>query len=396
DKDLSSRAGHEIRWQGLKGYLDSEVDWSTETILLVKMRATDNLSQRSSRLVNVIATRMLFAWDPVTGWSAEEVPTRSIAWAAAHVCRSENGWALPDSRIDLQGLWQLEQTWSARGDEFNGGFDSGVTVWDALQTIMRCGRAVAIQQRGIIRFVRDELKTVPTAFFGPRNIVKGSFSIKYILPGEDNADAVEIGYFSERNWKPARVTAKLADSSASKPAKVKMVGITKKDQGYREGYYIAADNRYRRRMVTFRTRLEALSCSYGDLAVISHPMPQWGQGGEVVEWDPDTGLMTVSEPLTWAEGVDHYIGLRKRDNALSGPWKVEPVPDQPRQLLVVEDLDITPYTGAEEERTHFAFGPDLDWCRFAKIRGVRPRGNQVEVTAAIEDERVHEDPPPLA
>ena len=55
-----------------------------------------------------------------------------------------------------------------------------------------------------------------------------------------------------------------------------------------------------------------------------------------------------------------------------------------------EDLDITPYTGAEEERTHFAFGPGEEWGMRARVLAVRPRGEQVEITAVGEDARVHQ------
>lgn len=71
---------------------------------------------------------------------------------------------------------------------FNGVFDRKLTVWDALSQVARCGRAVAFLQGGLVRFVRDEPKTLPVALFSPRNIVKGSFKIDYVMLGEDTAD----------------------------------------------------------------------------------------------------------------------------------------------------------------------------------------------------------------
>ena len=55
-----------------------------------------------------------------------------------------------------------------------------------------------------------------------------------------------------------------------------------------------------------------------------------------------------------------------------------------------EDLDLDPYTGADEERTHFAFGAGEAWGLRARVMAVRPRGEQVEITAVGEDARVHE------
>ncbi len=271
-----------------------------------------------------------------------------------------------------------------------------MTVWEALTRIARCGRAVPIQQGGIVRIIRDAPQTMPVAMFGPRNIVKGSFKIKYVMPGDDTADAVTVEYFSSRTWKPDETTAKLPDSQGDNPAKVNLFGCTAKDHAQREGLYIAANNRYRRRMVTFRTELEGMIPTYGDLVAITHDMPRWGQGGEVIDWRAESAkppwigaLLVLSEPLTWTEGASHYLALRRRDGSLAGPFRVEPVADAPTMVRLAEPLTVTPYTGGSEERTYFSFGPGQAWAQSARILAIRPRAEQVEITAVAEDARVH-------
>jgi predicted phage tail protein len=185
------------------------------------------------------------------------------------------------------------------------------------------------------------------------------------------------------------VTASLPDSAADQPAKVELFGCTDEAQALREGLYMAAANRYRRRMVSFRTELEGLIPTYGDLIAIAHDMPRWGQGGEVVAWNPETGTLELSEPLEWADGETHYIALRRRDGTVSGPWNVLPSADD-RHVVLAEGLDFTPYTGASEERTHFAFGVGEAWSLRARVISIRPRGEQVEIAAVGEDARVHE------
>ena len=399
DKSGDARAGHEIRWGGLKTFLENTPEFGEVTLLAVRMRATDNLSQRSARLVNVIVTRRLPVWDPATGWS-EPQPTRAIAWAFADAARAKYGAGLEDARIDLEALHALDAVWQSRGDRFDAVFDQGLTVWEALTRIARCGRALPILQGGILRIARDTPRTLPVALFGPRNIVKGSFRVQYVMPGEDTADAVTVTYFSERTWAPDEVTAALPGSAAAdsadgteKPATVELFGCTGRDQAMREGLYMAAANRYRRRIITFRTELEGLIPTYGDLVAITHDLPRWGQGGEVVA--VDGRALTLSEPLEWQAGEEaaelpaHYLALRRRDGSLGGPWPVAPGADA-RTVLLDEDLDLEPYTGTEEERTHFAFGPGEEWGLRARVMAVRPRGEQVEITAVGEDGRVHE------
>ena len=399
DKSGDARAGHAVHWGGLKSFLEDTPEFGAVTLLAVRMRATDNLSQRSARLVNVIVTRRLPVWDPATGWS-EPRATRSLAWAFADAARAKYGAGLADARIDLEALHALDAVWQSRGDRFDGVFDQGLTVWEALTRIARCGRALPFLQGGTLRIARDAPRTLPVALFGPRNIVKGSFRVQYVMPGEDTADAVTVTYYSERTWAPDEVVATLpgsAPDAADKPATVELFGCTGPEQARREGLYMAAANRYRRRIVTFRTELEGLIPTYGDLIAITHDLPRWGQGGELVAVEGRT--LTLSEPLEWEIGEDagtntaerpaHYMALRKRDGSLSGPWPISPGADE-RTVLLSEDLDFGPYTGAEEERTHFAFGPGEAWGLRARVLAVRPRGEQVEITAVGEDARVHE------
>ena len=140
----------------------------------------------SSRMVNCIVTRKLPTWSLSSGWTGN-VPTRSIAWALADILKADYGARLSDKSIDLNALYQLDQTWTTRGDTFNAVFDSKLTVYEALSRTCKVGRAVPFIQGGIVRFVRDEPKSIPVALFGPRNIVKNSLTIQYIMPSEDTA-----------------------------------------------------------------------------------------------------------------------------------------------------------------------------------------------------------------
>lgn len=384
DKDLSSRAGHEIRWAGLKAWLQDEPDYGQVTLLAIRMRATDNLSQRTSRMVNCIVTRKLPTWSP-GGWS-QPVPTRSIAWVLADVARASYGAGLADARIDLAGLAALNALWEQRGDRFDGVFDTSMTVWEALTRIARCGRAVPIQQGGVVRVIRDSPQTLPVALFGPRNIARGSFRIRYVMPGEETADAVTVEFFSAVTWRPDEVTAKLADSAEEKPARLQLIGCTDKDHAGREGLYMAAANRYRRRLISFQTELEGLIPTYGDLIAVVHDMPRWGQGGEIVGWDGTT--LATSEPLEWTEGQAHYIALRRPDGSIAGPYPVLPG-ETPWHTTPQLPLDIEPYVGGEAERTHYAFGPSDAWSLFARVLAIRPRGERVEIACVGEHDAVH-------
>lgn len=387
DKDNSSRAGHELRWISAKGYVVSDKNYGNVTLLAIVMKATDNLSQRASNLINCVVTRKLKTWSPNSGWSGL-TPTRSIAWALADILKADYGAKLTDKSIDLNALYQLERKWSVRGDTFNGVFDSKLTVYEALSRVAKVGRAVAFIQGGIVRFVRDEPKTIPVVLFGPRNIVKNSLSIQYIMPSEDTADSVCVQYFSEKTWKTSEITGTFSGSASDKTATVELFGCTNKEQAQREAVYMALANRYRRRVVTFSTELEGLIPTYGDLIAITHDMARWGQGGEVIARN---GLkLTLSEPVAFSDGIKNILALRNKNGSLGGVYEVTAT-ELSTEVTLKTQPDIEILTASGVERTHFAFGSADKWSVFARVTGIRPRSNQVEITAVIEDDRVHQN-----
>ncbi len=386
-KSTSSRVGDDLLWAGMRTYYPSTTSFGDVTMLAVQMRATNNLSNQSSRKINVLCTRKLPAWNGSSFGAA--AATKSIAWALADLCTNAT-WAagMPNPRVDLDGLLALHNTWAVRGDEFNGRFDSSMSFWEALTKVARAGRAMPYMQGGIIRFSRDQLASTPVALYSMRNIVQGSFSVQYLTPHEAQADALDVGYWDGAAWAPRRVLAKLSDSAAAKPVKVEMFGITSRDQAFREGVYEAATNRFRRKIIKFATELEGFIPAYGDLIAIAHDMPQWGQSAEAVAWDEPTRVLTLNEPMTWGSGT-HYIGLRRRNGSVEGPISVTAGADA-YKLVLGSIPSFTPYTGQAEERTHIVFGWAETWRQPARVINVRPRGlDQVEIEAVNEDDAVH-------
>ena len=112
--DASSRAGHELRWGAVRSYLEGTPEFGNVTLLAVKMRATDNLSQRSSRMINCVVTRKLSIWTSETGWSSPE-PTRSIAWAFADACRASYGAGLAEGPNGPSSIGRIRSNLVGKG-----------------------------------------------------------------------------------------------------------------------------------------------------------------------------------------------------------------------------------------------------------------------------------------
>ena len=379
--------GHEILLSGLRAYLSEPQDFGPVTLLALRMRASNNLSAQASRKVAVVCTRKIPVWTG-TSWTAPQA-SRSIAWALADAARnSDYGAKLGDDRLDLPALLALDAIWTARGDRFDGRFDSATTWWEAARKIAMAGRAQPFLQGGRLRVVRDGPATTPVMLFSERNIVKGSFGIDFTMPSEATADAVDVGIFDGGIWAPRRIRATLPDSTAEAPVKVDLFGVTDADQALREGLYQAAANRYRRETVSFETEMEGYIPSIGDLIAIQHSMPGWGQQAEAVAWDAANLRLTVSEPLDWS-GTGHVVGLRKRDGGVIGPYACSRGPSD-WVIQLASAPDEAPYTGGDAERTQIAFGQSETWRALAKVAGIRPRGlYRVAIDAVVEDPSVH-------
>lgn len=380
-KNYSTRCGNDLVWAGARAYIDDTTNYGDVTLLAVKMRATNNLSSKTSQQINCVVTRKLPIWNGAA-WSAPTA-TRSIAWALAYICKTRN----TDSKFDLAWLLAQDAIWTARGDTFNGIFDSAITFGEALTMTARAGRAKWYQHGMVIRFFRDAAATVPTAVFNSRNTVKGSFTTDYILQTEETADSVTIEYFDEELWSQSTVDC-ILDTSA-KPATIKLFGVTTRAQAWREGMYEASANRYRRVLPKLTTEMEGFIPLPGDLVALQRNLNGWGKAGDVVNYVAGTKTLTLSEAVTFVAGT-HYIAFKKRDGSFDGPYTVTAGIDG-YNVVSATALSFSPDTlGTDRERTSYVFGPAANFYQKARVIGLRPRSmSQVELTFVVESDAVH-------
>ncbi|MDT7849911.1 host specificity factor TipJ family phage tail protein [Methylophilus sp. VKM B-3414] len=383
------RLANDMVWAGARGYSSQARTYGNLTMLAIKLKATNTVSNQSSRKVNIAVTRRLPAPSVVADevvWSIEN-NTQSIAWAIADMIRAEYGAGVAESRYNLAQLMSLHTIWESRGDTLNALFDTASTFWEALTLACRAGRCRPYIQGGVIHFVRDSLQTLPTVLFSNRNIVKDTFRLNYVMPSEDNADAVDVEYLDESYWKPRTIRCALDAGSVTKPVKVQAFGITNRAQAFREGMYMAAANRYRRKEITFETELEGHIPSLGDLIGVQHDMPEWGQYGEAIAYT--TGQIISSEPFEWVDGATHFMLLRTATGGAQGPIEVTRGADDATLVFNPALLSESVYTGWDKEKTHIVFGPSGRVIQLARVLSIKPRKDTVEIVAINEDARVH-------
>lgn len=374
------------------------------TGLVVRIRASEQLSGSSQRRIAVLARRKLPVYDG-SSWSAPVV-TRSPAWALADIWRNQSyGRGLPDSRIDLESLLELDAGCTERQDRFDYSFDAAVTTDAAAQVVARVADAVPIFRRGsVYSVIRDEEQDTEVVCFMPRNIDAGSFSLAVSLVTDETVEAVELRYRDGQVWDERIVYGQIYDGQVYAYAQgerpdelpeplnvqsVELPGVVGRNHALRAVAKIAADALYLTERVQFTADLDAMLPAYGSLVAFTHDVGAWALSGDVVAWDSPT--MTLSEPAEFTNDEPYYIRLTSSTGEPGAPIQVTQTADPYRVTLLAAPAEAPVVDDPARERTRFLFGSLSSVKRSALIRAIRPGADDaVAVEAVIEDARRHE------
>lgn len=398
-RDDNIRALNDLTWAGMRAYLDDPAPLApTVTHIEVRIRASEQLSGLSQRKLAAIVRRKLRTWDPLGGWGFE-VETRSIAWALADKwSNAVYGDGLPDSRIDLRTLYELDQVWSMRQDRLDIIFDTRADSASADATIAQCGRAACFWRQGVRTLARDQRQDLPVTAYTTRNMLPGSAAIQYVQVTEDTADGVIVEYFDGRAWDWLEVICPAPGvSEPGNPVRLRLYGITGPTHAEREGLYQAAASYYRRRFASWQTELQGVLSTFGSPVIFAPVMHAASQSGDIAYWDDETLTAGLTDPPVWADGADHYVRLLLSDGSVTAPIPVMPGPTPHDVVLEISSdtaLDIV-VDDAARERTKYLFGTAMVMQSIVRVLGVKPAGRgddgapTYSMTGVIEDDRVH-------
>lgn len=379
------------------------------TYLLMRIRASKQLSGMSQRKISVVWERKIPYYDGSNWiWAHDGAHHRNPAWAIADMLRNPvYSIGLPMSRIDIASIMSLAAICAERQDRFDYIFDTRTTIWDALALAARCARAVNIVRRGNYSFVRDSAQSLPVSLYTPRNMSKDSLAIQNAMPQENTPDAVRLKYRDGRYWDERVVIGQywngkvyayaegLRPSGVPPPAiyaDVPFPGISGVHQALREAAYIVGVSRWRRATYTFTTDLAGLIPSYGSLIGMAHDLPGFGQSAQVATYDAATRSLAASQPMTWVAGSQHYVRLVNRTGGLTEPIPVtKGATDDQMVLATAAGFTVVDFDDADSTiPTALCFGAADKQMAMLRLKGIKPKGeNSIEMTAIIEDDRVH-------
>lgn len=394
-----------VMWAGLRGYVQDFVTPPDCTLVATRIRATEQLSREASGQYLWTCQRLLPVWSEEDGWS-EPVATRSPAWAAADVLRRLD---VADADYDLPWLAAYAGLWEDRGDRFDGVFDRRWQASEALDAILRVGRAYHVRQGWRIGFNRDEPKQVRRMAFTPDTVVRGSIQREDIWFSEDQPDSLKAVFLDGETWREREVVCSIGSVGSAALEKVTQFGITSHGHSWREGIFLAAENAFRRSFRTFQCEREGRMVVRGDPVVLHDPLldvvlfeseDSPGRKVDFARLEHRAGdVLTLDRPIEVEAGETYHLQLRDKYGREWGPCliasiagKVVTLDADDRNTVSSQHgalTDVLPDT-ARQESAHVSILKG-DYRLFnGLVVEARPVGSDLwEITLVNDDQRVH-------
>ncbi len=229
----------------------------TDTMVRVKVRATENALGSRERKYNALVTRHTLTYDLSTQTVDYTLrPSRSFADAVAHTWLVMG--AQPESSIDLYGLYAISESLpDDRLGQFDYTFDDeNDSLGDRVRAICNAASVMAYWDDGVLTFTRHQKVDYPAAVFNRANMKTDEYKITYeaTLPG--GYDGVQVSYVhpttNNKTYINYRVlNGVIVEQEAENPNKLEIVGFRNEYQARERAL------RETRRLMYSRVRMNA-------------------------------------------------------------------------------------------------------------------------------------------
>lgn len=313
-----TREKTDTSWDSIKSYQSDTASYVGQNRVGLSIRASEQLNGALQQ-ISVLASAQATYWNG-TSWVTG--PTSNPAhWFAdfAHGRKDSTGrlvygLGMPDSQIDLAALNSWAAYCATESLSCNMVLDSQQTAADMLSIIARCGLASPSWGSGRLGVVWDTRNAAPVAAFGMANIVRGTFTVSYIT--EQLAEEIVVRFVNpDKDWAQDEVRVTVPGvASPQLVSTVELMGCTSQTMAGKYSNYLAAQQFYRRRRITWETDFEGFVCQRGDVVLLSHDLTQWGYSGRAVAISGNT--ITLDRTVPRSGGAD-YLMLRQPNGTMT-------------------------------------------------------------------------------
>lgn len=325
----SLRHVNKVYWVQLTQIIYDDFVHPGKALIGIKALATSQLSGSDPKVTWIQERSEVYVFNPYIN-KYEAQPADNPAWAAydlIHICRKIGGeyivFGQPHMRLDYNAFKAWADKCKTNGFTFNYIYDTAMRLWDALKYPEAVGRGKVIPVGTRFTCVSDYQST-PVQLFTVANIKHGSFTEEF-QGVEARANSVEISFLNkdkdyERDVIPVYGDTYDESDTLTNPAQVELMGCTSLEQAYKHGKHFLRCNKYEIRTVTIEAFTDAIACTVGDIILIQHDIPEWGEGGRVVAVSGQT--ITLDKEVSVQPGKNYQLLIRSNSTDIVSTFNV--------------------------------------------------------------------------
>ena len=325
----SLRHVNKVYWVQLTQIIYDDFVHPGKALIGIKALATSQLSGTDPKVTWIQERSEVYVFNPYIN-KYEAQPADNPAWAAydlIHICRKIGGeyivFGQPHMRLDYNAFKAWADKCKTNGFTFNYIYDTAMRLWDALKYPEAVGRGKVIPVGTRFTCVSDYQST-PVQLFTVANIKHGSFTEEF-QGVEARANSVEISFLNkdkdyERDVIPVYGDTYDESDTLTNPAQVELMGCTSLEQAYKHGKHFLRCNKYEIRTVTIEAFTDAIACTVGDIILIQHDIPEWGEGGRVVAVSGQT--ITLDKEVSVQPGKNYQLLIRSNSTDIVSTFNV--------------------------------------------------------------------------
>ena len=312
-----ARLQNKTNWSALRSYQQDAGAYIGQNRIGLIIRASEQLNGAIQQL-SVSADAYATYWNgSAWAWGKTSNPAH---WFTDFAVGRRNtagkliyGLGLPKSQIDVDALHAWAAFCATEGLTFNAVLDDNKTAADILTAIARCGFASPSWGSGKLGVVWDSRNATAVGAYGMSNIIKGSFEVSYIT--EQLAEEIIVRFMNPaKDWTQDEVRTLVPGvTTPSRTSTIDLFGCTSVSMAGKFANYLAAQQKYRKRRISWDADFEGLTCQRGDVVILSHDLTQWGYSGRVVSVDGTTMTLDRAVPRS---GNTEYLMLKRPDGTL--------------------------------------------------------------------------------
>jgi Putative phage tail protein len=312
-----ARLQNKTSWSSMRSYQQDSGAYVGQNRIGLIIRASEQLNGIIQQL-SVTAEAYATYWNG-SSWSWGKTSNPAHWFTDFAVGRRNTagkliyGLGLPKSQIDVDALHSWATFCANEGLTFNAVLDDNKTAADVLTAIARCGFASPSWGSGKLGVVWDSRNATAVGAYGMSNIIKGSFEVSYIT--EQLAEEIIVRFMNPaKDWTQDEVRVLVPGvTTPTRTSTIDLFGCTSVSMAGKFANYLAAQQKYRKRRISWDADFEGLTCQRGDVIILSHDLTQWGYSGRIVSVTGNTIQLDRSVPRS---GNTEYLMLKRPDGTL--------------------------------------------------------------------------------